>query len=121
MRIAQIAPICLSLPPVSYGGTELIVSSLTESLVKRGHEVTLYASGDSNEVIVKKINLALHGDVSAGYMQNCANLEVFEGYKKECSNASRVEDEILYFPIYFGLKAPELSYISKAIRQITKN
>ena len=47
MRIAQIAPICLSLPPVSYGGTELVVSSLTESLVKRGHEVTLYASGDS--------------------------------------------------------------------------
>ena len=47
MRIAQIAPICLSLPPVSYGGTELIVSSLTESLVKRGHEVTLYAPGDS--------------------------------------------------------------------------
>ena len=47
MRIAQIAPICLSLPPVSYGGAELIVSSLTESLVKRGHEVTLYASGDS--------------------------------------------------------------------------
>ena len=47
MRIAQIAPICLCLPPVNYGGTELIVSSLTESLVKRGHEVTLYASGDS--------------------------------------------------------------------------
>jgi len=48
MRIAQIAPICLSLPPVSYGGAELIISSLTENLVKRGHEVTLYASGDSN-------------------------------------------------------------------------
>ena len=47
MRIAQIAPICLSLPPVNYGGTELIVSSLTESLVKRGHDVTLYAPGDS--------------------------------------------------------------------------
>lgn len=47
MRIAQIAPICLSLPPVNYGGTELVVSLLTESLVKRGHEVTLYASGDS--------------------------------------------------------------------------
>ncbi|MBU1121209.1 MAG: glycosyltransferase family 4 protein [Candidatus Omnitrophota bacterium] len=47
MRIAQIAPICLSLPPASYGGVELIVSSLTESLVKRGHEVTLYAPGDS--------------------------------------------------------------------------
>ena len=47
MRIAQIAPICLSLPPAKYGGIELIVSSLTESLVKRGHEVTLYAPGDS--------------------------------------------------------------------------
>ena len=50
MRIAQIAPICLSLPPVNYGGTELVVSSLTESLVKRGHEVTLYAPGDSKTV-----------------------------------------------------------------------
>ena len=50
MRIAQIAPICLSLPPINYGGTEQIVSSLTESLVKRGHEVTLYASGDSKTV-----------------------------------------------------------------------
>ncbi|MFH1362160.1 MAG: glycosyltransferase family 4 protein [bacterium] len=47
MRIAQIAPICLSLPPVNYGGAELVVSLLTESLVKRGHEVALYASGDS--------------------------------------------------------------------------
>ncbi|MBU0672228.1 MAG: glycosyltransferase family 4 protein [Candidatus Margulisbacteria bacterium] len=47
MRIAQIAPICLSLPPVNYGGAELVISLLTESLVKRGHEVTLYASGDS--------------------------------------------------------------------------
>jgi glycosyltransferase involved in cell wall biosynthesis len=47
MRIAQIAPICLKLPPVNYGGSELIVSSLTESLVRRGHEVTLYAPGDS--------------------------------------------------------------------------
>ena len=54
MRIAQIAPICLSLPPVSYGGAELIVSSLTESLVKRGHEVTLYASGDSKTVATLK-------------------------------------------------------------------
>ncbi len=47
MRIAQIAPICFSLPPTRYGGIELIVNSLTESLVKRGHEVTLFSTGDS--------------------------------------------------------------------------
>lgn len=47
MRIAQIAPLMLQVPPPSYGGTELVVSLLTEELVKRGHEVTLFASGDS--------------------------------------------------------------------------
>ncbi len=47
MRIAQIAPINESVPPPKYGGTERIVSVLTEELVKRGHEVTLFASGDS--------------------------------------------------------------------------
>ena len=47
MRIAQIAPLCESVPPRFYGGTERIVSHLTEELVARGHEVTLFASGDS--------------------------------------------------------------------------
>jgi glycosyltransferase involved in cell wall biosynthesis len=47
MRIAQIAPLCESCPPQMYGGTERVVSWLTEELVKMGHEVTLYASGDS--------------------------------------------------------------------------
>ncbi len=47
MRIAQIAPLCERVPPAAYGGTELIVSLLTDELVLRGHEVTLFASGDS--------------------------------------------------------------------------
>jgi len=47
MRIAQIAPLWIPIPPYTYGGTELVVSLLTEELVKRGHEVTLFASGDS--------------------------------------------------------------------------
>jgi glycosyltransferase involved in cell wall biosynthesis len=47
MRIAQIAPIIESVPPTRYGGTERVISALTEELVKRGHEVTLFASGDS--------------------------------------------------------------------------
>lgn len=47
MRIAQIAPLTESVPPKLYGGTERIVSYLTEELVRLGHEVTLFASGDS--------------------------------------------------------------------------
>jgi glycosyltransferase involved in cell wall biosynthesis len=47
MRIAQIAPTYERVPPRAYGGTELIVHHLTEELVARGHEVTLFASGDS--------------------------------------------------------------------------
>ncbi len=47
MRIAQIAPLMESVPPRLYGGTERIVSWLTEELVRQGHDVTLFASGDS--------------------------------------------------------------------------
>lgn len=47
MRIAQVSPLWEQVPPPAYGGTELVVSLLTEELVKRGHDVTLFASGDS--------------------------------------------------------------------------
>src|SRR5262245_64758517 len=47
MRIAQVAPLHESVPPKLYGGTERVVSYLTEELVALGHEVTLFASGDS--------------------------------------------------------------------------
>ena len=47
MRIAQVSPLYESVPPQHYGGTERIVSHLTEELVAQGHEVTLFASGDS--------------------------------------------------------------------------
>lgn len=47
MRIAQISPLIESTPPKLYGGTERMVSWLTEELVRQGHDVTLFASGDS--------------------------------------------------------------------------
>ena len=47
LRIAQIAPLYESVPPQLYGGTERVVSWLTEELVALGHDVTLFASGDS--------------------------------------------------------------------------
>ncbi|HEV2381165.1 MAG TPA: glycosyltransferase family 4 protein [Terriglobia bacterium] len=47
MKIAQIAPLYERVPPLAYGGTERVASYLTEELVRQGHEVTLFASGDS--------------------------------------------------------------------------
>ncbi|HTH77907.1 MAG TPA: glycosyltransferase family 4 protein [Ramlibacter sp.] len=48
MKIAQVAPLIESVPPKAYGGTERVVHYLTEALVQMGHEVTLFASGDSH-------------------------------------------------------------------------
>jgi len=47
MKIAQIAPLIERVPPKTYGGTERVIHALTEELVRRGHEVTLFATGDS--------------------------------------------------------------------------
>src|SRR5215467_2482699 len=47
MRIAQVAPLHISVPPRDYGGTERCVYNLTEALVRLGHDVTLFATGDS--------------------------------------------------------------------------
>src|SRR3954463_15059936 len=48
MRVAQVAPLALPVPPAQYGGTERVIYNLCEALVSRGHEVTLFASGDSD-------------------------------------------------------------------------
>lgn len=47
MKIAQIAPLAEAVPPRLYGGTERIVSYLSDELVRQGHEVTVFATGDS--------------------------------------------------------------------------
>ena len=64
MRIAQVAPLIESVPPKHYGGTERIVSYLTEELVRAGHDVTLFASGDS----VTNARLIASASVRSGRM-----------------------------------------------------
>src|SRR5437016_3816301 len=63
MHIAQVAPPFESVPPTRYGGTERVVSLLTEELVRRGHAVTLFASGDSTTAarLVPTVDVALWG------------------------------------------------------------
>ena len=48
MKIAQIAPPWISIPPKNYGGTETIIAFIVEELVAQGHDVTLFAPGDSH-------------------------------------------------------------------------
>lgn len=76
MRIAQIAPPFETLPPPRYGGTERVVSLLTESLVARGHEVTLFAAGDSHTTarLIPTVPAGVwaSADVSADLMPFCA-------------------------------------------------
>lgn len=66
MRIAQVAPLFESVPPKAYGGTERVVSHLTEELVAQGHDVTLFASGDSitRARLVPAVETALRRDTS---------------------------------------------------------
>jgi glycosyltransferase involved in cell wall biosynthesis len=65
LKIAQIAPLWFSIPPKKYGGIERIVSYLTEELVKRGHDVTLFASGDS-KTKAKLVSVVNQGLISQG-------------------------------------------------------
>jgi glycosyltransferase involved in cell wall biosynthesis len=65
LKIAQIAPLWFPIPPKKYGGIERIISYLTEGLVKRGHDVTLFASGDS-KTKAKLVSVTKRGLISQG-------------------------------------------------------
>src|SRR5437879_2486672 len=84
MRIAMVAPLFEAVPPTLYGGTERVVSALTEELVQRGHAVTLFASGDSSTAADLVSGwpqaLRLHGEP---YMPNAVSLrQLAEVYKR---------------------------------------
>jgi glycosyltransferase involved in cell wall biosynthesis len=68
MRIAQVAPLFESVPPAGYGGTERVISYLTEELVRQGHEVTLFCSADSHTAarMVPCAPKALRSHLAAG-------------------------------------------------------
>jgi glycosyltransferase involved in cell wall biosynthesis len=65
LKIAQIAPLWFPIPPKKYGGTERIIFYLTEELIKRGHDLTLFASGDS-KTKAKLILVTKRGLISRG-------------------------------------------------------
>ena len=94
MRIAQIAPLAESVPPKLYGGTERVVSWLTEELVRQGHQVTLFASGDS-ETSAELVPCVPHALRLAGVRDHTANLLVMLSEVRRRAN----EFDIIHFHV----------------------
>jgi glycosyltransferase involved in cell wall biosynthesis len=107
MKIAQIAPLAESVPPRLYGGTERVVSYLTEELVRLGHEVTLFASGDSGTRarLVAPVPQALRLDPSV--RDPIPHLRAMVERVKSCAHEFDLLhfhiDPQLHFPLFRGM------------------
>jgi glycosyltransferase involved in cell wall biosynthesis len=101
MRIAQVAPLYESVPPHRYGGTERIVSYLTEELVRLGEEVTLFASGDSKTAakLIPGCGLSLRLDKSVDNLSH--HIVMLEEIFKRTGDFDIVHFHIdyLHFPL----------------------
>jgi glycosyltransferase involved in cell wall biosynthesis len=93
MKIAQVAPLYESVPPVGYGGTERVVSWLTEELVRLGHDVTLFASGDSRTAA----KLISGSERSLRAMSNCKDALAHHTVSLEKVRKHRGEFDVIHF------------------------
>src|SRR5687767_13818932 len=107
MRIAQISPLYESVPPGLYGGTERVVSYLTEALVQAGHHVTLFASGDSNTSarLVPVRSRALRLDPSPLNSSISAHLAMLDEVRQRADEFDilHFHTDLLHFPFFEGM------------------
>src|SRR2546423_12978549 len=112
MKIAQVAPLYESVPPRFYGGTERVVSYLTETLVELGHDVTLYASGDSvtNAQLRPICDRALRLDKDS-IDPGADHVYLAEKVFQESGDFDLVHSHIDYgpFPLWRRMKTPHLT------------
>ena len=107
MRVAQVAPLTEAVPPKLYGGTERVVSWITEELVSMGHEVTLFASGDS--VTSAKLEavwpraLRLDGSVRD---PNALHLLMLENIRRQAKDFDFLHFHLDYYPFSLFLRQP---------------
>ena len=107
MRIAQVAPLTEAVPPTLYGGTERVISWLTEELVTLGHDVTLFASGDS--VTSAKLEamwpraLRLDGTVRDA---NALNMMMIEQVYRRSDEFDLIHFHLDYFPFSLMSRQP---------------
>lgn len=112
LRIAQVAPLAESVPPQCYGGTERIVSYLTEELVGLGHEVTLFASGGSktNAKLVPISERPLRSDATVNDPLSKAIIEIEEVLKRsEDFDIIHFHDSYVHFPVARHLRIPAVT------------
>src|SRR5215203_3410177 len=105
VRIAQIAPLAEAVPPKLYGGTERVVSWLTEELVTQGHEVTLFASGDS-ETSANLVPCVPRGLRLAGIRDHIAShLVMLNNVRRraECFDVIHFHIDLLQYPLFQDL------------------
>jgi len=99
MRIAQIAPLTEAVPPKLYGGTERVISWLTEELVALGHDVTLFASGDSKTAATLEPmwpkSLRLDGSVRD---PNALHMSMIEGVNRRAKDFDVLHFHLDYYP-----------------------
>jgi glycosyltransferase involved in cell wall biosynthesis len=111
MRIAQVAPLYESVPPQKYGGTERVVSWLTEELVRLGHQVALFASGDSvtRAELVAACPRALR--LAGGVDQLAPHLVMLEQVFRQAGRFDVIHFHIdyLHFPLSWRLRRPHLT------------
>ena len=112
VRIAQVSPLYESVPPTEYGGTERVVSFLTEELVRIGHDVTLFASGDSttSAKLVGMTGRSLRGDAASvdPVAQHLVMLERIARVAAEF-DILHYHVDYLHFPISRRLGLPQVT------------
>jgi len=107
MRIAQVAPLTEAVPPKLYGGTERVISWLTEALVELGHDVTLFASGDSvtNAKLVAGWPQALRLDGSVRDA-NALHMAMLENVAQQAGDFDLLHFHLDYYPLSLFSRLP---------------
>jgi glycosyltransferase involved in cell wall biosynthesis len=104
MKIAQIAPLCESVPPRLYGGTERVVAQLTDALVAQGHDVTLFASADSRTRarLAPMRKQALRLDPAPLKLEVAAHLTMLDEVRKRADefDVLHFHIDLLHFPFF---------------------
>ncbi len=112
MKIAQVAPVYESVPPKLYGGTERVVYNLTEELVRMGHSVTLFASGDSvtSADLIPTCERALRLDEQC-IDQTCHQILMLEKVFQRSANFDVIHFhcDYLHFPLSRRYRTPQLT------------
>ena len=107
MKIAQIAPLYEAVPPKLYGGTELVVAALSEGLLELGHDVTVFATGDSRTKgrLVAARDQALRLDDSPLKSDLGAHLAMLHEVRRQARSFDvlHFHTELLHFPVFEGL------------------